>query len=93
MNRVIAERQLLFSTKGSDERKELVIRVGEPYWVSDEMAACPVEFEGLFMEISDPCGADLLQALHLASDVDPFLKKLSRKYDFYFPTGEPYFWD
>lgn len=89
----IAERKLLFSPKNSDQRKELVIRVGLPYWRNEDMAACPVEFDGLFNEFADICGADLLHALHLAADVDPFLKKLSKKYDFYFDNGEPYFED
>lgn len=93
MKKFIAERKLLFSQKDSDERKELIIRVGEPYWVNDEMAACPVEYEGLFEEFSDVCGVDLLHALHLAADIDPFLKELTKKYDFYFSSGEPYFED
>jgi hypothetical protein len=35
--------------------------------------------------------ADSLQALPLAADVEPVLKRLSSRYDFYFPTGEGYF--
>ena len=91
MKRVIAERRLLYSKKGENDRKELVIRVGEPYWVDEEMAGCPIEYNGLFNEMSDIYGADLLQALHLAADVDSFLLNLSKKYDFYFPDGEPNF--
>jgi len=92
MSKWIAERELLFAEKGSRERKNLVIRVGVPYWSEKNMAACPIEYDGLFEEYSDIYGADLLHALHLASDVDSLLKKLSeKKYDFYFPDGEPYF--
>jgi hypothetical protein len=91
MDKCIAERKLLYSPKSSDERIELIIRVGEPYWVKEGMAACPIEYEGLIEDYSDVCGADLLQALHLAADVEPFLKSLTKIYDFYFPTGEPYF--
>ncbi len=91
MKKCIAERKLLYALKNSHERKELTIRIGEPYWVNDDMAACPVEYDGLFKKYSDANGADLLQALHLAANVDPFLQQLSNKYDFYFPDGEPYF--
>jgi len=55
------------------------------------MACCPVEYDGLFEEFADICGADLLHALYLASDVDPLIKRLSAKYDFFFDNGEPYF--
>jgi len=92
MKEWIAERELYYSVKGKNERKRLVVRVGVPYWVNDDMAACPVEYDGLFKNYSDIYGTDLLQALHLASNVDSQLSKLSEsKYDFYFPSGEPYF--
>ncbi|HEY5602286.1 MAG TPA: hypothetical protein VIM41_04185 [Gammaproteobacteria bacterium] len=91
MKKCIAERKLLFSRKGSNNLKELIIRVGEPYWVDENIAACPIQYDGLFEEYSDAHGADLLQALHLAANVDPFLEILSKKYNFCFPNGEPYF--
>jgi hypothetical protein len=92
MKKWIAERELWFSEKGKSERKKLTIRVGVPYWAKDNMAACPVEYDGLFESYSDVYGADLLHALYLASDVDSQLSKLGEsKYDFYFPGGEPYF--
>jgi len=86
----IAERRLLYSTKGGGERKELVIKIGRPYWLRDEVAACPLEWEGLFGALPDVQGADLLQALHLAANVEPMLKALRNKYDFYFPNGDSY---
>jgi hypothetical protein len=36
-------------------------------------------------------GADSIQALQLAVDIEPVLKRPSKRYDFYFPTGEGYF--
>lgn len=64
MKNFIAERKLLYSLKGSDIRKDLVIRIGIPYLLEEGMvnfpfnegvAGCPVEFdaaekgtEGLF---------------------------------------------
>ena len=101
MKEWIAERTLVFVEKGSTERRELAIRIGCPYVVDPEKvnfqvsqgtAACAVEFVGLENEYLDQVyGADLLQALQLAADVDPTLKRFAKKYDFFFPTGEPYF--
>ena len=92
MEKVIAERKLMFAPKGTQTRKELVIRIGVPYWVEDGVAACPVEWDGLFekKELADSRGMDLLQALHMAVDIDVLLEKLRSKYDFYWPSGEPY---
>lgn len=92
MEKVIAERKLMFARKGTKERKELVIRVGVPYWVEDGVAACPVEWEGLFdkKELADSRGMDLLQALYFAANTDALLEKLRHKYDFYWPSGDPY---
>jgi hypothetical protein len=44
-------------------------------------------------ELSEPRGMDLLQALHMASDIEPFLEKLRNRYDFFWPSGESYFDD
>lgn len=92
MKKIIAERKLIFVPKGTKTRKELIIRIGAPYWLEDGVAACPVEWDGLFKkeELADTRGMDLLQALHMAADIDPLLEKLRSKYDFYWPTGESY---
>jgi hypothetical protein len=97
----IAERRLLFSKKGDSQRHELVIRIGQPYLLEkgmvnfefdDGVAGCSVEFVG-FDEVglNETYGADSLQALQLAADVEPILKTFSRKYDFFIPEGDPYF--
>jgi hypothetical protein len=93
MSDVIAERKLLYSTKGNSDRKELVIRIGVPYVNKDGMARCPVEWDGLFEEFADIAGMDSLQALQLAANVDSMLEKLRNKYDFFWASGEPYFED
>lgn len=100
MKRSIAERRLLYSLKGSDVQKELVIRIGAPYLLEEGMvnfafsegtAGCSVEFDGLFENPSDIYGGDLLQALQLAANVEPTLEGLRKRYDFYFSDGSPYF--
>jgi hypothetical protein len=97
----IAERHLFFSEKGESRRKPLVIRVFAPrpvdpasvsFEVAEGTAVCTVEFDGIPDETQgDTYGADSLQALQLAADIEPVLKRLSKRYDFYFPTGEGYF--
>lgn len=101
MTTPIAERKLLFSIKGQTERKPLVIRIYKPRAVEpgselfrpdQETASCFVEFDGIpDGTLGETYGADTLQALQLAADIEPTLKRLSLKYDFYFPTGEGYF--
>jgi hypothetical protein len=97
----IAERHLLFCVKGESERRPLVIRIFAPqpvdpatvsFKVTPGTAVCTVEFDGIPNEtLGDTYGADSLQALQLAADIEPALKRLSNRYDFYFPTGEGYF--
>jgi len=103
MNKCIAERRLLYSLKNSDKANEFVIRIGEPYLLNEGdvdfpihegAAGCSFEFEGFPEEINEEVhGADLLQALQFAVDVEPILKNKSKKYNIYYPTGEPYFDD
>lgn len=98
---LIAERRLLYSEKGDYERKLLVIRIYAPrlvdpdsvsFPVDTDTAICAVEFHGLPNEpLGEIYGADSLQALQLAVDIEPTLKRLSKRYDFFFPSGEGYF--
>ena len=107
MRKWIAKRDLLFSLKGSDIRSNLAIEIGVPYLLkegsvnfefAEGTAGCTVEVIGLedswaFEESSvhEVYGADLLQALQIAVDVEPMLKRLSKQYDIYFLDGESYF--
>ena len=101
MSKFIAERKLNYAIKGGSERKVVIIRIGQPYLVEDgtvnfsadkDTAGCVVAIDGLTEEILETYyGADLVQALQLAADIEPLIKRLSKKYDFFFPSGEPYF--
>lgn len=98
--RTIASRRLLYLPIGESEKRNLTVRIVGPYllvqgsvgFAFDEGAAgCDIEFDGLSMEVISVYGADAIQALALATDIDPYLRGLSRKYHFFFETGEPYF--
>ena len=103
MTESIAERSLQYSIRGSGERRDLVIRVFSPFIVpagsvnfevDGIVAGCRWEVDGLPEKVSDTTyGADSVQALQLAVNFDGVLASLRRKYDFYFPSGEPYFED
>lgn len=96
----LAERKLLCSDKGSQDRKEVVVRISEPFIatrenakfpVDGEMSGCRVEITGLDEPSFDLFGMDSLQAVNLASDIESLIKRLGDKYDFFWITGEPYF--
>ena len=101
MNECIAQRKLMFSLKGSSERNPFVVQITAPrelkegdveFQFTKGTAVCIVQFEGLPNAKSEQIyGADSLQALQLATNVEPILKRLSKKYDLFFPTGESYF--
>lgn len=102
MSEFIAERRLLYALKGDGLRRELIVRLSVPYFVQRGMVdfsvgeegcwGCHVEIEGLEEKYSEVYGADSLQAVSLASSsVEPFLKRLHKKYDLFYLSGEPYF--
>lgn len=96
----IAERKLLFSKKGSSARKEISLRISSPYIVKQGdvkfpvdgvIAGCDLEIDGLDERKISYYGMDSLQAINLASNIEPVIERLSDKYDFFWLSGEPYF--
>lgn len=98
----IAERELLYSLKGEEIRKKVVVRISAPYLVEEKSvnfkfdpgtAGCVVELVGLDEDDLEVIGMDSIQALAMAVDVDRYLQGFRQKYDFYWSSGEPYFDD
>jgi hypothetical protein len=98
----VAERKLLYALKGRQARTPLTVRVSAPvlveegtvdFQVAGGTAVCTVEFQGLGEDSIKEYGADSIQALSLAVNIDRYLSRMKKKYDFYFPNGEPYFGD
>jgi hypothetical protein len=99
----IAERRLLYSLKGHNVRHELIIRLGVPYVAKEHVVGFPIgkDVYGCHVEIDgieemdaiypEVYGADSLQAINIASNVETFLKRLGKKYDLYWLSGDPYF--
>jgi len=98
----IASRTLLWSRKGEEVRRIVVIGISAPhpippgsvsFEVHEGAASCVIMFDGLPQEDIVVQGADAIQALAFATDLDPYIRGLSRRYEFYFETGDPYFED
>ena len=94
-SKCVAERHLFYCLDGSSEKKPLIVRVFAPFevragtvnfQVSEGVAGCNYEIDGLPEKITDTCyGADSLQAITLASSaIEPFLKRLQKKYDLFY---------
>ncbi|WP_154584901.1 hypothetical protein [Burkholderia pseudomallei] len=81
----------------------MTICIGEPFLLTEGSvdfrftegtAGCVISFDGLPEKEMTVYGADAVQALELAvQDMEHYLLRLSKKYDFYFDDGEPYFED
>ena len=101
MDKAVAERKLLYSLKNSDVCKDFTIRIGVPYIVDenkvdfsvgDGLVGCHIETDGLPEEFHhDVYGVDELQAINIASNIEPYLKGLGEKYDIFWGADEPYF--
>lgn len=102
-HQVIASRQLHYTKIGETQRRSFTILIGAPYLLTKEnadiafddgVARCLFSFDGLDERGIQATGADTLQAVELAVNaVEPTLRRLSKKYEFYFLSGEPYFED
>ena len=98
---VIAVRELHYAPIGESSTRRMKVCICRPYVLTDEpvgfdfdpgVAGCDINFDGLDEKGHTSYGAETLQALALAVDAaDSHLKRLRKKYDFYFPNGDPYF--
>jgi len=92
---------LLYSLSGSEIKHKFMIRICTPYVVDENMVnfsvgeglvGCRIETEGLENECHhEVYGVDEIQAINMATNVDPFLERLGKMYDIYWLSGEPYF--
>lgn len=99
-SKYIANRNLMCSKKGSSKQMPLKVMLSAPYLVEPASVSFPIEGEcygcridigGIEEEGLDIYGVDAMQAINLASNLEPLLKRLEKKYDLFWDTGEPYF--
>ncbi len=101
MYEFIAKRELLYSLKGEAIRKKLLIKISKPYLVDKESvdfefsfgtSACTIKFDGLPSNFTEEVyGVDSIQALALATNLNPYLKNIEKKFDLFWSSGDPYF--
>jgi hypothetical protein len=109
MNDFIAERKLFYAAKGTNDLKEFSIKISKPFFVDsaykksktndDDITGCNVIVEGItdsdFIPYADGnnYGIDSVQAINIASNIEPLIKWISKQYDVYWNIDEPYFDD
>lgn len=96
-NLLLAERKLWIENSEDGSKKEIILRVGYPYWiVENEQAACAIEIYGMSdalqnHKLQDIQGVDFFQALELSLFFfNNFLINLPKNYKVYWMDGEPY---
>jgi hypothetical protein len=69
----------------------VTVKLGEPYWVEEGIAAaCPVFIEGMLSAPSDIHGMDLLHAVECALRFINSYLKYNPEGSIYWPSCEPY---
>jgi hypothetical protein len=90
---VLVERKLFMQEDGSNERHEVVLQIGHPYWVDErDSAVCPIVLKGAGDdEIREEYGKDLFAALANATRaVSRRFARPQRGRRFFWPDGKPY---
>jgi hypothetical protein len=100
----IAVRRLLYTSRDSATPRGCTVGITAPRDdapgeatggddAPDPLASCEVVFDGLPHPPIRIHGADTLQALALAADIDPLLRELEREqgFEFFWDDGSPYF--
>lgn len=96
MKNIIAERKLFYSIKNKNQLKPFSIKLSKIYKDESKIKglvcyACDIYFDGLD-EIGDTKhGMDSVQALNIATNLEPLLHRLSKVYDLFWEDREPYF--
>jgi hypothetical protein len=99
---IIASRRLQFKCRNTEKYGNIVIEIYKPYLLREEMvdfpissgnSGCSVKVIGLETDYYDQevYGADAIQALQLATDIEGILKHIDKKFELFFEDGEPYF--
>jgi hypothetical protein len=90
---VMVERKILTQREGSQERSEVMLQIGHPYWmIEGEMAACPVAMKGKYIDWVDHYeGRDPFEALSIAVlHVNERFQGPQGERNFFWPDGQPY---
>lgn len=90
---VLVTRKILMQKDGEEQRSELVLQIGHPYWmIEGEMAACPVAMKGVDIDWAEHReGRDLFEALsHAVAHINEYFESPQCGRFYFWPDGEPY---
>ncbi len=92
---VLVERKILMQSDGSEERREVTLQIGHPYWITErevKMAACPIAIKGEDIDwVDNYDGDDLFEALSQAvRQINALFERRQRGESYFWPDGEPY---
>ena len=98
----VAQRKLLFTSRDHATPRPCTVGITAAREVAtgtndeallDAMAACEIVFEGVPAAPIEVRGADSMQAIAMACDIDPVLRGLERQfgYEFFWDDGSAYF--
>jgi hypothetical protein len=90
---VLVERKILMQKEGSEERSEVMLQIGHPYWMVDgEAAACPIAMKGDDVDwIEHREGRDLFEALSSAvGHINERFESPQFGRCYFWPDGKPY---
>jgi hypothetical protein len=92
---VLVERKILMRRDDSEDRSEVIVQVGHPYWIARgevKMATCPIAIKGADIAWVDHYdGRDLFKALSSAvRQINVYFERKRRGESFFWPDGEPY---
>lgn len=95
---VLVERKILMQRDGSEERSEVILQIGHPYWIARgkvKEATCPIAIKGEDIDWVDHYdGDDLLEALsNAARQMNQLFAPSRRGRSFFWPDGKPYHGD
>ena len=96
MKKFIAEIKLYYSLKGNSKTYPFTIKISEVYLDKEKLDgspcfACEVVLNGLDETGEIKYGMDAIQAINLASNIEPLLKRLSKRYNLFWSDKSNYF--
>jgi hypothetical protein len=102
MAQLIAQRKLLYSSRDNAKPFPFTVGITPPREITagsndealaDAMSACDIVFDGLDAPPIEVRGADSLQAVAMACDIDPYLRGMEKQYgyEFFWDDGSSYF--